>query len=477
MDDKKKEIEKEIYVSKYVSKYNFADEVIKENHIGNVNICDTTLRDGEQTAGVVFSEDEKITIATMLAELGVEQIEAGIPVVSETDVRAIKKIVKANLGCSIMCWSRAVKSDIDKVLETESDAVAISIATSDIHLKYKLKKTQDEILDMMVESIEYAKAHGLYVSFNAEDGSRTDYDFLLRFTKECVNAKGDRLRLCDTVSALHPGSSKFLVRKLKKDTGVPIEFHCHNDYGLAVANALAALEAGAEYVSTTVNGIGERAGNASLEQIIVALKYLYNIDKKYKTEMLKKISKCVEDYSGIFVSQNQPIVGANAFRHESGIHTDGLIKFPYTYESFPPEDVGQKRKFVVGKMSGKHVIIEKLKEYNIEVPDDEVVDRILKEVKIFAEKRKSALSDDEFISIANTVIEGGEVFIFVEVTPKYKEKVYNEISKISDEIYTVTGEIDIIIKCKRKDSHEIMKKLEEMEGVIKTETHIVVKSA
>lgn len=460
----------------YVSKYNFVEEVRKQLNISDVKICDTTLRDGEQTAGVVFSIEEKFDIAKRLADLGVEQIEAGIPVVSESEIKAIKKIVKADLGCSIMCWSRAVKADIDKVLETDCDAVAISIATSDIHLKHKLKKTREEILAMITEAITYAKDHGLYVSFNAEDGSRTDYDFLLKFIKECISAKGDRLRLCDTISVLNPTSTKFLVSKLKKDTGVPIEFHGHNDYGLAVANTLSAIEAGAEYVSTTVNGIGERAGNASLEQVIIALRYLYNIKKKYKTKNLKKLSECVEEYSGIFVSQNQPIVGANAFRHESGIHTDGLIKFPYTYESFPPEVVGQKRKFVIGKMSGKHSIIEKLKEYDITASDEEV-DRILKEVKIFAEQRKSALSDDEFVSIARSVIEGGYVFIFVETIPKHKDKIYKEISKMAEETYKVTGEMDIIIKCKNKDSKDIINKLSEMEGVTKTETHLVVSGA
>ncbi|MFN3528075.1 MAG: homoaconitate hydratase, partial [Candidatus Altarchaeaceae archaeon] len=317
----------------YVSQYNFVDEIEKEQNIKEIKICDTTLRDGEQTAGVVFSIDEKIEIARLLAEFGVEQIEAGIPIVSQTDKEAIKKIVKIkeNEGwnTSIMAWSRAKKEDIDAAIDTNCDAIAISLATSDIHLKYKLRKKREEILDMAVSSIEYAKSNGLYVSFNAEDGGRTDLDFLIEFTKKCADVGGDRLRLCDTVSALQPFATKYLVKKIKESVNIPIEIHAHNDYGLAVANSLAAIEGGAEYVSTTINGIGERSGNCSLEQSVMCLKCLYNIDVKYKTEILKKMSEYVEKASNIKVSPNAPIVGENSFRHESGIHVDGLIKFPY----------------------------------------------------------------------------------------------------------------------------------------------------
>ncbi|MFN3528149.1 MAG: Lrp/AsnC ligand binding domain-containing protein, partial [Candidatus Altarchaeaceae archaeon] len=348
-------------------------------------------------------------------------------------------------------------------------------ATSDIHLKYKLRKNREEILDMAISSIEYAKSHGLYVSFNAEDGTRTDFDFLIEFTKKCAEAGGDRLRLCDTVSALQPFATKYLVKKIKESVNIPIEIHAHNDYGLAVANSLAAIEGGAEYVSTTINGIGERAGNCSLEQLVMCLKCLYNIDVKYKTEILKKMSEYVENASNIKVSPNAPIVGENAFRHESGIHVNGLIKFPYTYETYPPEMVGQKRKFVIGKQSGKSAIKEKLKEYDIECDDDKISE-ILKEVKLFAENRKSALSDEEFLNIAKSVLEGGDVFIAVEVVPKKRHYAYEEISKIPDiEVYEVMGDIDLILKVPKKNVSEIIEKISNISGVSRTTTYNVVK--
>ncbi len=462
----------------YVSDYNFADEVKKEQNIKNVQICDTTLRDGEQTAGVLFSLEEKVEIAKALAELGVEQIEAGIPVVSQSDIDAIKAIVKEkeerNLKVSIMGWSRANKNDIDKVIETGCDAIAISLATSNIHLEYKLHKTKEEILNMAAEAVSYAHSHGLYISFNAEDGSRTDYDFLIEYIKTCKNAGGNRLRLCDTVSALNPTATKFLIKNLKKDTGIPIEIHAHNDYGLAVANSLAAIEAGAEYVSTTVNGIGERSGNASLEQLIMSLRCLYNIDSGYKTENLKKISEYVEKASKIKVLQMLPVVGENAFRHESGIHVDGLLKFPFTYQTYPPEMVGQKMKLIVGKMSGKSAIKGKLDEYKIKAGETDI-DEILKMVKIAAERRKSALLDEEFIEIVDNVMKK-EAFILVEVLPKERQRVYDEIGEISDiEAYEVAGDVDIIVKTTQKSADTIVGKINEIDGVTKTTTYGVVK--
>jgi len=465
----------------YVSDYNFADEVRKEQNIqsmNNVKICDTTLRDGEQTAGVIFSSDEKLEIAKYLAELGVEQIEAGIPVVSQNDVDAIKLIVKEkeerNLKVSIMGWSRANKKDIDKVVETGCDAIAISLATSNIHLEHKLHRTKEEILNMAAEAVSYAHSHGLYISFNAEDGSRTDYDLLIEYIKTCKNAGGKRLRLCDTVSALNPTSAKFLVKKIKQTVDIPIEIHAHNDYGLAVANSLAAIEAGAEYVSTTVNGIGERSGNASLEQIIMSLICLYKTDSKYKTENLKKISEYVENASNIKVSQMLPVVGENAFRHESGIHVDGLLKFPFTYQTYSPQMVGQKMKLIIGKMSGKSAIKGKLDEYKIKASETDM-DEILKQVKIAAERRKSALLDEEFIEIVHNVMKK-EAFILVEVLPKERPKVYDEIGKISDiEVYEVAGNVDIILKTTQKSAESIIEKINEIEGVTKTATYAVIK--
>ncbi len=459
----------------YVSKYNFEKEVTREFRFGDVKLVDTTLRDGEQTAGVVFDESDKLQIARMLAEIGVEQIEAGIPVLSEGEKKTIKKIVSEKLGPSIMCWSPASKEKLDDVLYTGCDAVAISLATSDIHLEHKLKKTRDEAIAMIVPAIEYAKDHGLYVSFNAEDGTRTDYDFLLRYIKECTAAGGDRLRLCDTVAAMNPPAAKYLVSKLIKDTGVSIEFHAHNDYGLAVANSIAACTAGAEYVSTTVNGLGERAGNASLEQMIMSLKMLYDKDKKYRIKNLVKLSKFVEEASRVQVSQTQPIIGKNMFRHESGIHAHGVIAFPYTYETFDPSLIGHKRELVIGRMSGKHAIEAKLKEYGIDATES-AIKRILSDVKAISEQRKSAFTDDEFISLARSVIGKEEAYVMVCLDPKSREEDYHEISKITQEAYRVSGDIDLIIKTTNDRLDQLLEKLSNVKGVRKTETHLVIQT-
>lgn len=458
----------------YVSPYNFDEEVTKKFNFKDVKIDDTTLRDGEQTAGVIFDEDEKLEIARQLAAVGVEQIEAGIPIISENEGKIIKKIVRENLGPSIMCWSPAMKDKIDLVLETGSDAVAISIATSEIHLKHKLKKTQDEVIDMIVPAIEYAKDHGLYVSFNAEDGTRTNYEFLLKFTNACKEAGGDRLRMCDTVAALNPDASYYLTKRLIKDTKIPIEIHAHNDYGLAIANSLAACAAGAEYVSTTVNGIGERAGNAALEQMIMGLKMLYNVDSKYTTEYLVNLSKFVAKASGMKVSKNYPIIGENMFRHESGIHTHGIIAFPYTYETFAPELVGNKRMLVIGKMSGRHAIKAKLEEYGIEV-NESAVKKILAEVKAVAESRKSALTDDEFLGIARSIIGAEIVYIMVKLDSRLREPAYREISRIVEKAYRVSGEVDLIIETTNKQLYKILENLSKIKGVRSTKTHAVIR--
>ncbi|ODS41379.1 MAG: hypothetical protein A7315_06485 [Candidatus Altiarchaeales archaeon WOR_SM1_79] len=434
----------------YTSQYNFIEEVKKNYSFGDIKIADTTLRDGEQTAGVVFNEEEKLEIARRLAGIGVEQIEAGIPVVSQSERDVIKKMVKEKLGPSIMCWAPSMKDRLDHVLETGCDAVAISIATSDIH-------------------------HGLYVSFNAEDGSRTDYDFLLRFAKECKEAGGDRLRLCDTVAALNPTSTRHLISRLIEDAKIPIEIHAHNDYGLAVANSLAACMVGAEYVSTTVNGIGERAGNASVEQMIMGLKMLYGRDGRYNTGGLMELSKFVEKASGVRVSQSAPIIGRNMFRHESGIHADGIIKFPFTYETFDPGLVGHKRILVIGKMSGKSAIEAKLKEHGIEADGDSIA-RILKEVKTFAEDRKSALTDDEFLGVAQAILGKEKIYIMVKIDSRLRGKAYEKISKFVEKAYRVSGEdMDMIIETTNEHLDKILEGLSKIKGVRSTKTHMVLK--
>ncbi|ACI18795.1 homocitrate synthase [Dictyoglomus thermophilum] len=362
----------------------------------DIKIVDTTLRDGEQTAGVVFSKAEKLQIARMLDEIGVHQIEAGIPVMGGDEEEAIKAIVKAGLKASIMGWNRAVISDIEASLRCGVDAVAISISTSDIHIKYKLKKTREWVLENMVKATEFAKKHGVYVSVNAEDASRTDMEFLLQFAKAAKEAGADRLRYCDTVGIMEPFTMYEVIKTIIEKVGIPVEMHTHNDFGMATANALAGVRAGATYVGVTVNGLGERAGNAALEEVVMALKYIYNIDLGIKTYKLRELSEYVAKASQRELPVNKAIVGKNIFAHESGIHADGVIKYPKTYEVFSPEEVGGERQIVIGKHSGTHALIRKFQEYGINLPEEDAQE-LLKKVRALAVELKRPLFDKELM--------------------------------------------------------------------------------
>lgn len=373
----------------------------------DIKIVDTTLRDGEQTAGVVFSKAEKLQIARMLDEIGVHQIEAGIPVMGGDEEEAIKAIVKAGLKASIMGWNRAVISDIEASLRCGVDAVAISISTSDIHIKYKLKKTREWVLENMVKATEFAKKHGVYVSVNAEDASRTDMDFLLQFAKAAKEAGADRLRYCDTVGIMEPFTMYEVIKTIIEKVGIPVEMHTHNDFGMATANALAGVRAGATYVGVTVNGLGERAGNAALEEVVMALKYIYNIDLGIKTYKLRELSEYVAKASQRELPVNKAIVGKNIFAHESGIHADGVIKYPKTYEVFSPEEVGGERQIVIGKHSGTHALIRKFQEYGINLPEEDAQE-LLKKVRALAVELKRPLFDKELMYLYQDYLKEGK---------------------------------------------------------------------
>lgn len=371
----------------------------------DINIVDTTLRDGEQTAGVVFANKEKVRIAKMLDELGVPQIEVGIPIMGGDEKEAIREITKLNLKASIMGWNRAVVKDIEESIKCGVDAVAISISTSDIHIKHKLNSTREEVLDRMVKAVEFAKKEGMYISVNAEDASRTDDEFLIEFAKSAKSAGADRIRFCDTVGVLEPFSTYEKIKKLKDNVDIDIEMHTHNDFGMATANALAGIRAGANFVSTTVNGLGERAGNAALEEVAMALKYIYNIELGLDTKMFREISEYVSKASGRFLPVWKAIVGDNMFAHESGIHADGMLKHPNTYEVFKPEEVGLIRQIVIGKHSGTAAIKAKYKEFGLEI-DEKTANEILAIVRKTSIELKRSLFDKELIYIYDEYLNG-----------------------------------------------------------------------
>lgn len=365
---------------------------------GDIILVDTTLRDGEQTAGVVFSNQEKIRIARMLDEIGIHQAEVGIPVMGGNEKAVLKKIAAQGLSISLMAWNRANIEDINHSLDCGVDAVAISISTSDIHIQYKLQSSREEVLEKMVKATEYAKKHGVYISVNAEDASRTDYDFLVKFARAAKEAGADRLRYCDTVGVLEPFMTFEIISGLIEDTGVDVEMHTHNDFGMATANSLAGIKAGARYVGCTINGLGERAGNAALEEVAMALKFLFNKDQDIDTKLFREISEYVARASGRILPPGKPIVGDNMFRHESGIHAAGVIQYPGTYEVFSPEDVGLERQIVIGKHSGSKALILKFKEFGISLSSDEATE-MLPMVRRTTVEMKRPLFDKELIYI------------------------------------------------------------------------------
>jgi len=364
----------------------------------NIKIDDTTLRDGEQTAGVVFANDEKIHIAKMLDKIGVHQIEAGIPTMGGDEKEAIKKIVSLGLRCSILGWNRAVKSDVDASLECGVDAVAISISSSDIHIENKLMKNREWVLENMSSTVNYAKKYNLYVSVNAEDASRSDMEFLLQFARTAKEAGADRLRYCDTLGILDPFETFMRVKTIIDIVKIDIEMHTHNDFGMAIANAIAGIKAGAAYVNTTVNGLGERAGNASFEELAMALKYVEEIDMGFNTKLFRELSEYVANASARFIPTWKPIVGANLFVYESENRAHAVTIDPSTYELFKPEDVGLERKIIVGKYSGVSTLKLKLDSLGYKVKNEEA-----KEISEITRSKsvalKRSLYDSEIIDV------------------------------------------------------------------------------
>lgn len=366
-------------------------------------IVDTTLRDGEQTAGVVFSNEEKIRIARYLDEIGIDQIEVGIPVMGGDEKKCITEIAHMGLKPSIMAWNRAVIADIKESLECGVDAVAISISTSDIHIEHKLQTTREKVLRMMSDAVKFAKDNNLYISVNAEDASRSDLDFLTEFALIAKHAGANRLRFCDTVGTLNPLTTFRYIKTLHDAVGLDIEMHTHNDFGMATANSLSGVYAGAKYVGVTINGLGERAGNSCLQEVIMGLKYQMNVDVAYNTTIFREVAQYVAVASGRELPVSKPIVGSNIFAHESGIHSDGILKNPLTYEAFKPEEVGLERQIIIGKHSGTASIRSKFREYLIDLPDDDAKE-ILTRVRQMSIDKKRSLFDKEVVYIYEEIM-------------------------------------------------------------------------
>lgn len=321
----------------------------------HIEICDVTLRDGEQTPGVSFSCAEKTAIATKLDEIGIEVIEAGFPAVSENEKQCVKAIANLGLDARICGFSRAREPDIMTAIDCDVDMVSIFIPTSELHVRLKFKKPREQVLEDSLKMIDFARDHGVQVRFAAEDASRTDLPFLKEVYHRAAEHGAVLLSFADTVGCLIPSEMHRIMTDLVGSVDRPFCAHCHNDMGCAVANTLTAAEAGAFQLHTTVNGIGERSGNASLEELLVALRMKKGIDR-YDLSKLTELSHMVEKFSGVALPRNKPVTGELAFSHESGIHIAAILEDPSTYEYFPPDLVGGERHFILGKHTGKKAL-------------------------------------------------------------------------------------------------------------------------
>ncbi|NQE45085.1 2-isopropylmalate synthase 2 [ANME-1 cluster archaeon GoMg2] len=369
----------------------------------NIGIVDTTLRDGEQSAGVVFNREEKLHIAQMLDAIGVQEIEAGIPAMGNDEQETIKAIIGLGLKAEISTWNRVAIPDIKASAECGVKRVSIAVPVSDIHLKYILNKGKDWVLEETKKVIEYAKEEGLYVCVGVVDASRSAEDFLMQFARLVQDCGANRLRFDDTVGILDPFQTSEVINKLRTEIDIDIEIHCHNDFGMATANTLAAVRAGARYASVTVNGLGERAGNAALEEVVMALKHIAGTDLGFDTARFRVLSEYVAKAALRAIPVSKPIVGGNIFAHESGVHVAGILRNPLTYEPFAPKYVGLEREIVIGKHSGSHAIRYVFEKRGIRLTEKES-DDILRMVRIVAENTKKALSDDELRGVYRKVI-------------------------------------------------------------------------
>ncbi len=349
----------------------------------NIEICDVTLRDGEQTPGVSFSCEEKTDIAGLLDEVGIEVIEAGFPSVSENEKHCVKTIAGLGLDARICCLARAKQADVDAAIDCGVSMVSIFIATSDLHMRIKFRKPKEQVLDDTLPLIDYAHDHGLQVRFAAEDASRTDMAFLKEVYHRAAEHGADLLSFADTVGCLTPMDMYRVMSDLVASFDRPLCAHCHNDMGCAVANTITAGEAGAFQLHTTVNGIGERAGNAALEEVLIALRIRGGVDR-YDLSHLTALSHKVERYSGIRLSRNKPVVGELAFSHESGIHIAAILQDPHSYENFAPELVGGERHIILGKHTGKKALEYVVSSMGCELSDPQIC-RVLENVKKHSE--------------------------------------------------------------------------------------------
>ncbi len=389
----------------WASPYNDYDEVVKEFKLPpKVEIHDATLRDGEQTPGVVFSVDDKVRIAEKLDEIGVERIEAGMPAVSNDDFLAIKAISKRNLKAKIFTFARAMREDIDKAADCGAHGVVIEVPIGYPKLKYQFKWTWENVLEKSMDCINYARSQGLSTLYFPYDTTRAREEDLEQLMAGIMkNSPPDSVGVVDTMGCALPESIQYLVRKMKALTGgLPVEVHTHNDFGMGVATELAGVAAGADVIHSCMNGLGERTGNAATEELMVALKVLYGTANDYKLDKLLETCQMIEKISGVKLAENKPIAGSRNYTRESGIGVDLVLKEPLAMFATDPRYFGRTGDIVLGKKSGKASVEYFLAKNNIEIPDAKI-NNVLEKVKETGAKKKGLLTDAEFVEIVKSI--------------------------------------------------------------------------
>lgn len=451
-----------------------------------VMILDSTLREGEQTPGVSFSIEQKLEIAQKLDEIGVDIIESGNPVVSKDVKEAMVKISGLGLRAEVMGHARASIPDIQEAIDCGVDSVGIFLGATDTRLEQQLRITRERALELAYETVKYAKDHGLKVRFTAEDGTRADPAFLKALFKSALEAGADRLSIADTVGIMTPSRIKALYEDLSKSLDAVFETHCHNDLGMAVANSLAAMEGGARIIDVTVNGLGERAGIASLQEVAAALKVHYQIDT-VKLSALKPLSMLVERYSGIFLPPHAPLVGDNAFSHKAGVHTAAVLINPSIYEGFPPELIARTRELVVDKYAGKSVIRARLERLGVKLSEEQIA-KILEAIK--SRPTVTKYRDADLLELAERVSgrrlkpvipESIEALISVKCESNvYTSSVARKIGAIKGvlRVYEVSGDYDIeveLIAGSMAELNECLESIREVKGIVGTNTKFILK--
>lgn len=425
---------------------------------------DTTLRDGEQTPGISFTHEEKLSIAQALSNLGIDIIEAGFPITSDGDFAACKDIAKLGLNSEIIGLARMMKIDIDKVIEADMDSIHVFISTSDLHIKEQMKCTREDVLNSITEQVTYAKEHYSTVLFSAMDATRTDLDYLLKANLLAVECGATRVNIPDTVGTITPTAFGHIIKKnyeaLPKN--IRIAVHCHNDFGLAVANTIAGFENGASEAQTAIMGLGERAGNASFEETAMSLYALYGLPMNINTRLIFPTAKLVESYCGgkIKIGRLQPLIGQNAFAHESGIHAHAMIQHARSFEPITPELIGIKRtdnveeivkqSIKLGKHTGGHALKAKLEDLGLK-PTEEQFKNIFDHVKRFGDKGHE-VSEEDFLAIVKDVM--GEI-------PKQEQYV------ILEELTVLTGSVTptSTVRLKIKNNGSFIRKTASSVGV------------